>query len=478
MRQRKLRRYKRDEWTEYFMTRYQTHLDEIWFANLGTGEWVALVDAFDNLDDESVELYDSCGRELLRPDDHYWDLRETGPKEVSGWNADTVLDQISTTSFDDEFKEDTSRVERAVDSPHMRDPTQNDSIQPPNTTVTLDSNSDGPHAYNPTKMQVSNNNRSVIRDAALRRSVICTANSLIRVVGNTSWFQSAILFHSPESIDHYLSLALRDFINDLETEFHQLKVLMEDTPVEARTSIRQYREQAARYIRVTSQKLSFPSRISEHLPRTPPKVSAPLQLMKLLHPQGFRKGGEGDGHASDNDSQDHLDSNTVDTALFWGRAFSTLCVNVRERLYDTKSPILYHVKSTITDSMPPPEPTSNLRNPKIGQQRIAPDEVIEIYSTDRRPRTVLLDTDWHPQAFLASQFGCQPTRLGSVITYTGFASCAFATTCLEYLRMFWPLTGVPFIQALEKLCDTTEEHSSCQIITGMAASDFIMNVLY
>ncbi|KAH6973134.1 hypothetical protein BKA56DRAFT_620496 [Ilyonectria sp. MPI-CAGE-AT-0026] len=472
-RQTKLKRDKIDEWAEYFMTRYQTDLGEIWLVDPGTGEGVALVDAFDDLDDESLELYDSSGRWLLRPDDNYWDLRETGQNHVSGLNADAVLDQISTTSFDEESKQGKSRVERAVDSLPMRNPTQSDSTQPPNTTVTLDLNSDGPHAYNPTKVQVSNNNRSVIRDAALRRSVLRAAKGIIRVVGNTNWFQSAILFRSPESIDHFLSLALRDFINDLETEFHQLKAPMEDTPVEARTSIRQYRERAARYIRVTLQKLSFSSRLSEHSSPTPSKVPPPLQLMKLLHARGVSRGGEGDGHVSDKDSQDHLDSNTVDTALFWGRAFSNLCVNVRERLYDTKPPMLYHIKSMIADSMPLPEPTSSLRSSNIAQQRIAPDEVVEIYSTDRRPRTVLLDTDWHPQAFLASQFGCQPTRLGSVITYTGFASCAFATTCLEYLRMFWPLTGVPFIQALEKLCDTIEERSYCEIITGPSGAYLI-----
>ncbi len=49
--------------------------------------------------------------------------------------------------------------------------------------------------------------------------------------------------------------------------------------------------------------------------------------------------------------------------------------------------------------------------------------------------------DWTPEAFLRWQFGSEEARLGSVVTITGSAFYAYATTASTYMQKFWPRTG-------------------------------------
>jgi hypothetical protein len=58
--------------------------------------------------------------------------------------------------------------------------------------------------------------------------------------------------------------------------------------------------------------------------------------------------------------------------------------------------------------------------------------------------------DWYPEEFMKGQFNGSIDRpLGSVIALSGLALCAQATTCSDYVKHHWPLTGEKVLDALQ-----------------------------
>lgn len=63
---------------------------------------------------------------------------------------------------------------------------------------------------------------------------------------------------------------------------------------------------------------------------------------------------------------------------------------------------------------------------------------------------VVVHVDWRPQEFMMDQFNSSTDQsLGSAITLNGLALCAQATTCLDYVKHNWPLTGEKVLDALQ-----------------------------
>lgn len=74
------------------------------------------------------------------------------------------------------------------------------------------------------------------------------------------------------------------------------------------------------------------------------------------------------------------------------------------------------------------------------------------------PFSIIINTDWKPLEYLDAQFGGQSLKIGSVLTYTGLVSSAFATTCSEYLRATWPHSGQELLDTLEKVIQAARLH--------------------
>lgn len=65
------------------------------------------------------------------------------------------------------------------------------------------------------------------------------------------------------------------------------------------------------------------------------------------------------------------------------------------------------------------------------------------------------NVDWKVKEFLIEQFRrVHEKPLGSVITLTGSALCAQATTVQQYLLRHWPETGARFLTCLESLLES------------------------
>ena len=74
--------------------------------------------------------------------------------------------------------------------------------------------------------------------------------------------------------------------------------------------------------------------------------------------------------------------------------------------------------------------------------------------------TANLDIDWDLLGFMKTQYhDNRNARLGSVITLTGTALRAQATTCSEYSQKTWPAQGSNVISAFQKAIDSSICHA-------------------
>ncbi|KAF2878055.1 hypothetical protein BDV95DRAFT_663285 [Massariosphaeria phaeospora] len=71
--------------------------------------------------------------------------------------------------------------------------------------------------------------------------------------------------------------------------------------------------------------------------------------------------------------------------------------------------------------------------------------------------TIALQVKWSLPSFLRLQYGEGVPQLGSVVTLSGTALYAQATTCLEYARTIWPLSGSYFVSTMDAMFRISEE---------------------
>jgi len=69
---------------------------------------------------------------------------------------------------------------------------------------------------------------------------------------------------------------------------------------------------------------------------------------------------------------------------------------------------------------------------------------------------------WDLRAFIREQYENQPVSIGSIITLSGSAIAAQATTCKQYIEANWPLYGSKVLQLLEKAIDSPDNASTCK----------------
>ncbi|KAF1950615.1 hypothetical protein CC80DRAFT_482470 [Byssothecium circinans] len=68
-----------------------------------------------------------------------------------------------------------------------------------------------------------------------------------------------------------------------------------------------------------------------------------------------------------------------------------------------------------------------------------------------------LNVNWDLAGYMSSQYGQKPTSLASVVTVTGSALYAQATTCAEYMAATWPRTATFLIDVLDEALRVDEE---------------------
>jgi hypothetical protein len=69
---------------------------------------------------------------------------------------------------------------------------------------------------------------------------------------------------------------------------------------------------------------------------------------------------------------------------------------------------------------------------------------------------------WDLRAFIREQYDNQPISIGSIITLSGSAIAAQATTCQQYIEANWPFNGSTVLNLLENASNSPENSSTCK----------------
>ncbi|KAK1579321.1 uncharacterized protein LY79DRAFT_582618 [Colletotrichum navitas] len=161
------------------------------------------------------------------------------------------------------------------------------------------------------------------------------------------------------------------------------------------------------------------------------------------------------GDMDDDDSQLDEHDSTIDlhlfqSLIFGGPAFAKLCSAIKEALYSSDPPHMRHIEHLIQDSLRhlPLKVCENCQSAGLSPAR---DSEAKLCVDHSYPYSVTLETDWKALYFLHAEFEKEVPSLGAVITYTGLASEAFATTCSQYLSEFWPSNSTALLDALDSL---------------------------
>ncbi|KAK2037669.1 hypothetical protein LZ31DRAFT_162702 [Colletotrichum somersetense] len=164
-----------------------------------------------------------------------------------------------------------------------------------------------------------------------------------------------------------------------------------------------------------------------------------------------RPNNDGQRNADDNDGQENaVVLEPLEKMLFGGRAFAELCSAIKYALYSSDPPYMSHVEESIRHSLSS-LPPKVCKNCQLVEPSPTQDSEALICADHAYPYSVTLQTDWKALEFLHAEFEKEVPSLGAVMTYAGVASEAFATTCSQYLRDFWPSNSTALLDVLDSL---------------------------
>ncbi|CAM1502157.1 Fc.00g041410.m01.CDS01 [Cosmosporella sp. VM-42] len=253
-------------------------------------------------------------------------------------------------------------------------------------------------------------------NTTLQECITHIGDTIILAIGTAPWFISAIEIHSSNFIETCLTTVLKKSFKSPSRR---------SPPGRSTKHLSDYAIQVF---------WRNGSRIAHYVRRNGRKTA-----------EGAPDDAEEQGDVLDVEMSCNLEQ--IDDFFFSGGAFSEMCMDIRRMLYDQNSPKMSSIETAVLDSF------RSLRPRVCPTCSETPLGLSQEQSHDHLyPYTITLEVDWQPLKFLDIEFAERSPKLGSVITYTGFSSNAFATTCSEYLRTTWPSTGGLFLAALETWC--------------------------
>lgn len=299
---------------------------------------------------------------------------------------------------------------------------------------------------------------------AFKECMTCIGNHIINAVGRTLWFQASLSRRSPSFVDISLANILKDFTSELIAQLpvNELKAIA----IAALNFIRFQRFRISLYVRVESQAQRYPS--TDEL-----KQQRLALAQHLSQVNGFKTGDWGTGTERDDPKNDdsetreavdgNLDFSPISNFLFGGQAFSNLRKAIRMVLSSAEIPPMNSIRTTVLDTL-----SKRHESPCLECQMSTWGSQNSLCSHGTR-YLLHMTTDWKPAEFMTTQFGNQIPSIGSVITYTGLASCALAITCSEYLKITWPSSDIPLVDALDLLLRSEQKQiPQLNYITGMS----------
>lgn len=142
---------------------------------------------------------------------------------------------------------------------------------------------------------------------------------------------------------------------------------------------------------------------------------------------------EDDEKSDSDDDEDLLDLDAAREILISGQPFRQLTMSMRRAFYyDEKSKlseIERCVRRELMDTME--------NNPDLPKSTVKP------------LHKVFVSVEWNPVGFIKSQYSGVGTPIANMLVLSGSALYAHATTCADYLQMFWPNTCDIFLPVFQ-----------------------------
>lgn len=118
--------------------------------------------------------------------------------------------------------------------------------------------------------------------------------------------------------------------------------------------------------------------------------------------------------------------------LVSSEAFEHLAADLRRTLYCGDEHVMNRIESTILSGLADSSTSANVH-------------------------TAVFLVEWSLPSFMMSQYDEDVPQIGSVVTLSGSALYAQATTCLEYAKTVWPSSGSDFVAAMEAMLRNAED---------------------
>lgn len=241
-----------------------------------------------------------------------------------------------------------------------------------------------------------------------------------------------MLCQSPKLMEELLVLALEDLTANLTRRFlPQNNNLFESLSEANERRLLIFQRQLARRIRINAKRRYTTLELQGSMMKTGIARGIPAEVMQIV--DELNKKSASDTGSVKRPSENGVDEANLHSFLIGSSAFGLFCTQVRYLTSDKAlSATSHNYKATVAELM----------------------AIVHRGTSAKPSHPVIIKTDWRLIDFLTSQFeDGKKVYAGNIIAYTGTATCAFASTCADYLLSLWPRTGWLFLSTLQALID-------------------------
>jgi hypothetical protein len=287
----------------------------------------------------------------------------------------------------------------------------------------------------------------------LQEFIAFFGDTLIEKSGAQRWAEHALTLHSSEEIETQLAALLKAYAVELTSNppklppdaSKKIQRVQHSADGQALTGaarlIRRYRPKIVRYFRDNAlSESAITVSLSERLQQLGQQLSLTERLGLFAKPTSNTDDTMEtalDAEMDDEDGEGITDLALVQELLVSCRAFEHLALALRRILYHDDGLQMAKVRTWVLKGL------QNAACDTNGTTSSPPEVGYEPLHLAR------FDVNWPVFDFMCSQYGTNFPNIGAVVTLTGSALYAQATTCAEYVKTTWPSSGPAFLELLE-----------------------------
>lgn len=290
----------------------------------------------------------------------------------------------------------------------------------------------------------------------LQEFIAFFGDTLIEKSGAQHWAGHALTSRSSIEIETQLAVLLKEYAMEVtvdppESQSDPLRIKQAQRSADgqalthATRMIRRYRPKIARYfcdnavsasdatpavsLAERLQQLGQQLSLTEKLGLLSKPTTGSVDAMEIVH----------DPQIDEEDGEAFADLALVQELLVSCRAFERLALGLRQRIYHEDERQMANVRSWVLEGL-----QHTACDTSSGNNIPVPSEA------ERSTRHLItFNVSCSIVEFMCLQYGTDFPNIGAVVTLTGSALYAQATTCAEYIKTTWPESGPAFLELLE-----------------------------